>query len=74
MAVKTHTVQVDRDTGRLDARNLRDLLSDVEDYLHADRVDMDDEAAIVACNLLVRHFDGENTSEADWKEPQGDNS
>jgi hypothetical protein len=36
MAVKTHTVQVDRDTGRLDARNLRDLLSDVEDYLHAD--------------------------------------
>ena len=69
MEPQTFTVRVDSSGGRLDSRNLRELLGAVEDYLQVDRVDMDDEAAIVACNLLQRHFNEDNTPEADWATP-----
>ncbi len=64
--VETFTVRVDSVTGHLDSRQLRDLLASVEDYLRCDVIDADDDAAVLACNLLARHFDEPDTTEAEW--------
>lgn len=67
--IRTHTVRIDAATGLIDARKLVELLYDVEEYIAADHVDRDDDAAVLAVNVLARHFGGSaavDTSEEDW--------
>lgn len=71
MAAQAFVIRIDPDRGLLDARKLRNLLYAVEDYLKGDLVDTDDEAAVLAVNVLTRHFDGpgnDDLTDKEWEE------
>ena len=52
----THTVRIDARRGFLTVDPLQQLLADLDDYVMTDRIDRDDDVAILAISVLRDYF------------------
>lgn len=63
-AAHTHVVKVNPRRGHLTVDPLQQLLEDLDDYVMTDRVDRDDDVAVLAISVLKDYFNEPDTPDA----------